>query len=321
MPANNQTSSPMTHRPLPASPDDNRIDRHGMRRRTAFAALLCAPLCLAASPAALASGTVNVLYAGSLVNLMEHGVGPAFDKTTGDTFQGFAGGSGLLANQIKGKLRHGDVFVSAAPAVNDSLMGPKNGDWVSWYVTFAQSPVVIGYNANSKFAADFKTKPWYEVLQEPGIKLGRTDPKLDPKGKLTLQLMQKAATTYKVPNLAQTVLGEDENPAQVLPEETLVGRLQSGQLDAGFFYSTETSDAKIPAVQLPADIAPKAVYTITILHDAPNAGGAQQFVAFLLGPVGQSLMKEHGMGVQQPTLSGNAAMAPAAIRSLAKTSK
>jgi len=33
----------------------------------------------------------------------------------------------------------------------------------------------------------------------------------------------------------------------VLPEETLVGRLQSGQLDAGFFYSTETSDLKIPA--------------------------------------------------------------------------
>ncbi len=70
------------------------------------------------------------------------------------------------------------------------------------------------------------------------------------------------------------MLGAPENPAQVLPEETLVGRLQSGQLDAGFFYSTETSDARIPAVTLPADIAPKAVYTVTILHDAPNPAGA-----------------------------------------------
>ena len=270
---------------------------------------------------ARAAGTVNVLYAGSLVNLMEHSVGPAFDRTTGDTFQGFAGGSNLLANQIKGKLRRGDVFISANPKVNDDLMGPKNGGWVSWYVIFAQSPLVIGYNPRSRFAADFKTKPWYEVLQEPGIHIGRTDPKLDPKGRLTVQLMQKAATFYKVPDLEQTVLGAAENPAQVLPEETLVGRLQSGQLDAGFFYSTETSDAKIPAVTLPAAIAPKAVYTITILHDAPNAGGAEQFVSFLLGPVGQSLMTEHGMGLEKPMLTGNTGMAPALVRTLTAHAK
>ena len=56
----------------------------------------------------------------------------------------------------------------------------------------------------------------------------------------------------------------------MLPEETLVGRLQSGQLDAGFFYSTETADAKIPAIPLPAGLAPKAVYTVAIVRDAPN---------------------------------------------------
>jgi molybdate/tungstate transport system substrate-binding protein len=63
--------------------------------------------------------------------------------------------------------------------VNDSLMGAANGDWVSWYITFAQSPLVIGYNATSKFAAEFKTKPWYQVLQEPGIRIGRTNPQFD----------------------------------------------------------------------------------------------------------------------------------------------
>jgi len=323
MPANRKPDSPMTQRPAWSGRD--RAGERGMGRRAALTALLGAALCLgtwcaAASPA-FASGTVNVLYAGSLVNLMEHGVGPAFEKTTGNTFQGFAGGSNLLANQIKGKLRRGDAFISANPKVNDDLMGPKNGNWVSWYVVFAQSPLVIGYNPNSKFAADFKSKPWYQVLQEPGIHIGRTDPKLDPKGRLTVQLMQKAAAYYKVPDLEQKVLGAAENPAQVLPEETLVGRLQSGQLDAGFFYSTETSDAKIPAVQLPAAMTPKAVYTITILRDAPNAKGAEQFVSFLLGPVGQSLMTEHGMGLQTPTLSGNARMAPALVRTLTAHAK
>jgi len=71
--------------------------------------------------------TVNVLYAGSLVNLMEHGIGPAFDKATGDTFQGFAGGSNGLANRIKSQLRRGEVFISANPKVNDDLTGAAKG--------------------------------------------------------------------------------------------------------------------------------------------------------------------------------------------------
>jgi molybdate/tungstate transport system substrate-binding protein len=269
----------------------------------------------------LAAGTVNVLYAGSLVNLMEHGIGPAFDKASGDEFRGYAGGSNLLANQIKGKLRQGDVFISANPAVNGSLMDEKNGDWVNWYVTFAQSPLVLGYNPTSRFAADFKSKPWYQVLTEPEIRIGRTDPKLDPKGALTVALMKRAEAYYKVPGLAQQVLGPPENPAQVLPEETLVGRLQSGQLDVGFFYSTETSDAKIPALSLPPAIAPKAVYTVTTLRDAPNAAGADQFVAFLLGPSGRDLLKEHGLTLQKMDVSGDAKAVPQDIKAIVDKAK
>lgn len=285
------------------------------------AALLAAGLSLLPAPAAFAAGKVSVLYAGSLVNLMEHGVGPAFDKASGDTFQGFAGGSSGLANQIKGKLRQGDVFVSASPKVNDNLMGAANGDWVNWYITFAQSPLVIGYNASSKFAADLKSKPWYQVLQEPGIKIGRTDPKLDPKGALTVTLMKQAETFYKSPGLSEKVIGAPDNAAQVLPEETLVGRLQSGQLDVGFFYSTETADAKIPTITLPPQIAPKAVYTVTILHNAPNADGADKFVAFLLGSDGRSVMKEHGLGVQKLTLTGDAASVPKDVQALVNQAK
>jgi molybdate/tungstate transport system substrate-binding protein len=285
------------------------------------AVLIATILPLLPLQSANAAGTVNVLYAGSLVNLMEHGVGPAFDKATGDQFQGYGGGSVGLANQIKGKLRKGDVFISANPKVNTSLMGAANGDWVSWYVSFANSPLVIGYSASSKFAADFKSKPWYQVLQEPGIKIGRTDAKLDPKGALTLTLMKQAEAFYKSPGLSQKVLGAPDNPAQVLPEETLVGRLQSGQLDAGFFYSTETSDAKIPALSLPPAITPKAVYTVTILHDAPNAAGADQFVAYLLGSDGQNLLKEHGLTLQKMAVSGDASAVPQDIKAIVDKAK
>jgi molybdate/tungstate transport system substrate-binding protein len=266
----------------------------------------------------MAAAPVNVLYAGSLVNLMERGVAPAFDKATGYRFRGYAGGSIMLANEIKGKLRRADVFISAVPKVNARLEGAANGGWVRWYVTFAQSPLVLGYNPSSKFAADFKHKPWYQVLREPGIRIGRTDPKLDPKGALTLKLMQQAQTFYKTPGLAKQVLGARENPAQVLPEETLVGRLQSGQLDVGFFYSTETAEAKIPAVALPPAITPRAVYTVTIPRRAPDPAGAGKFVAFLLSGAGSKLLSAHGLTVQKLQLSGDVKAAPRGVKALVR---
>jgi molybdate/tungstate transport system substrate-binding protein len=266
------------------------------------------------SSAAASADTANVLYAGSLVNLMEHVIGPAFDRAGGDRFQGFAGGSNALANQIKGRLRRGDVFISANPRINDDLMGAGNGDWVTWYVTFARSPLVIGYSPSSRFAAELKTKPWYEVLQQPGIRIGRTDPKLDPKGALTVRLLERAGELYKQPDLAAKVLGPPDNPGQVLPEENLVGRLQSGQIDVGFFYSTETSDLKIPAISLPPDLELGAVYTVTVLRDAASPAAAARFVEYLLGPQGRSIMHDHGLATVEPTISGNADQVPAPIR-------
>ena len=92
------------------------------------------------------------------------------------------------------------------------------------------------------------------------------------------------------------MLGAPDNPAQVRPEENLVGRLQSGQVDVGFFYSTETSDLQIPAIPLPPEVALSAVYTVTVLRDAADPAAAAKFVNFLLGAPGQAVMKQHGLG-------------------------
>jgi molybdate/tungstate transport system substrate-binding protein len=270
----------------------------------------------ASSANAADGGPVNVLYAGSLVNLMERSVGPAFEKETGLQFRGYAAGSTKIANEIKGQLRRGDVFISASPKVNNGLMGAANGNHATWYVTFAESPLLIGYNPQSRFAGEFKSKRWDQVLQQPGIRIGRTDPKLDPKGAFTVDMMKKAAEVYNEPDLVEKTLGSPENPAQVLPEETLVGRLQSGQLDAGFFYSTETSDLKIPSVQPAAELQAKATYTLTILSDAPNAAGAARFVNFLLSAQGRALLKAHGVDVIKPTVTGNMQAVPSSLQAV-----
>jgi molybdate/tungstate transport system substrate-binding protein len=241
------------------------------------------------------SGPVNVLYAGSLVNLLEKQVAPRFHKATGYTFQGFAGGSKALAAQIKGATRRGDVFISASPAVNRSLQGATGGGWVSWYATFATSPLVLGYNPDSAFAADLATKPWYEVVTEPGFHLGSTDPVTDPKGALALKALAGAAAAHDDPALTRPATTD----ANVMPEESLVGRLQAGQLDAGFFYAGEAKAAGLPTVPLTGQNL-NATYTITELKNAPDPAGAAAFIRYLLGPDGRKVMQEGGYSLVRP---------------------
>ena len=111
------------------------------------AALVLLPLqpfgALAAS-AAPSKTRVEVFYAASLEEIMNNQVAPAFDKMTGDRFVGFPGGSTELASEIRGKLEKADVFVSASPSVNASLMGHANGDWVTSYRTFGRTYLEIG---------------------------------------------------------------------------------------------------------------------------------------------------------------------------------
>src|SRR5450759_4724618 len=97
------------------------------------------------TPTAAPKSKVSVAYAGSLVNLMEKKVGPAFTQATGYPYQGEGKGSSALANEIKGKLTFPDIFISAAPAVNTTLMGEANGNYVSWSAAFIRRSFVISY--------------------------------------------------------------------------------------------------------------------------------------------------------------------------------
>lgn len=247
------------------------------------------------------SGPVDVFYAGSLVRLMTKGIGPAFQSATGYTVSGTSGDSGTLANEIKGRTQVGDVFISANPSKDQALEGTANGNWVTWYVTFATSPLVLGYNPQSKFANAIRTEPWYQAITQPGVLVGRTDPATDPKGTLTAKALNTAATTFNVPALASAA----RNTANVFPENTLVGRLQAGQLDAGFFYSVEATGAGIPYVPVSGVGTVQATYTITILANAPHPAAAVAFVEYLLGTAGRQALTEAGVKLETPpTVSG-----------------
>ncbi|SRR5579875_192911 len=287
-------------------------------------------------------GTVNVVYAGSLVNLMEHTLGPDFTKASGYGFQGKGAGSTALANQIKSRLISPDVFISASSKAYDTLEGAANGNLVNWHINFGATSIVIGYSPQSHFASQLQaaangSTPWYQVLQSPGIRIGRTDPKLDPKGVYTLYTMQLAEIYYKQPGLSQKILGDPENASQIFPEETLVARLTSGQLDAGFFYLNEAIDAHIPYITLPNQInlsqpslksyyaqasytgatgkqtGGPIIYSVTIPSTVKNEAGAVAFVQYLLGSAGQGILHNDGILPTAFTFTGDASKVPAGL--------
>jgi molybdate/tungstate transport system substrate-binding protein len=298
----------------------------------------------AAAPApAHAGAPVDVLYAGSLVALNEQTVGPAFTKTTGYGYQGEGMGSVAAANLIKARLRTPDIFESADPTVNtQDLSDAANGNYVSWYFVFGSTRLVLAYNPHSRFAADFQharqgTVPWYTVLEQPGLRLGRTDPRLDPKGYFTLMMAQLATRYYHVPNLSRRLFGAPDNAAQIFPEETLVARLAAGQLDAAILYLTEAVAQHLPYLRLPPQIdlgetayaatyatatytsqgkvhhGTPVLYTVTIPRTAHNLLGAEAFVRFIVAGKGRTLYQQGGVLPTRILVGGNARTVPPAL--------
>lgn len=276
--------------------------------------ILCAGPAGAASPA---KGTVSVLYAGSLVNLMEKDLGPAFEKATGYAYQGEGKGSIALARMIQDGLRRADVFISADPKVDELLMG-KPGGKVRWYGMVFRNEMVVAYNPDSRYAGRFKLAaagdlPFYEALQGEGLRLGRTDPKLDPKGQRTLVLFRRAEKHFRRPGLSAKILGAEENPDQVFPEEQLEARLETGQLDAGVVYRNEAEERGLPFVALPKEInlGDSIVYTITVLENAPHRDAAISFVNFFLSDAGRRILEKHGLAPVKWEFTGEP---PAGVR-------
>jgi molybdate/tungstate transport system substrate-binding protein len=275
---------------------------------------------------------------------MENGVGPSFTQATGDKYVGEAQGSMGAAQLIRGGLRTPDVFISADPAVNQLvLMGPQNRYLVKWFVVVASSQIVLAYNPNSRFAKEFQEaqagkKSWFEVLEMPGVRFGRGDPSIDPKGYRTLFLFNLAGDFYRRPELPG-LLGAPMNPAQVFPEIVLLARVESGQFDAGFFYKHEVVAHKLPYISLPPEInqgdtrladlyarqsyttpsgqhvtGSPILFTVTIPETVRERDAALAFVRFLLSS--ENLLEQFGFGRAEHRVGGDITQVPPELREL-----
>ena len=62
----------------------------------------------------------------------------------------------------------------------------------------AHTEMVIAYSSRSRLASNFEAaakgkENWWEILQQPGLRFGRTDPVTDPQGRNIIFTMMLAA--------------------------------------------------------------------------------------------------------------------------------
>lgn len=294
-----------------------------MRKALRFAHWL-GPLMMLFSMAAMAgnASVLRVAYAGSMGVVMDQDLGPAVAKAQHASYQGIGQGSKALARLLAGKQIRTDVFVAITPGPIKTL---QHAGLVDHAVPVASTRMVVIYSPHSRFAADFAAaargaKPWYAVLREPGLRLGRTDPAVDPQGANALLTLQLAARYYHQPDLLRQVAGDLQNPRQIFAESSLMSRLEAGQIDAAIGYASAAFSHHLPVIDLPAEIdlaqpamqqtwysqvgftlgngkrivAQPLVFYAAVLANAKQAVLGHAFVRFLQSGQGQAMLRERG---------------------------
>lgn len=210
-------------------------------------------------------GTASVAYAGSLELLAETELQPKFEAATGDGFQGRAGGSSTLTQEILANEINPGVFMSVGKKNIKKLWPSGRAKFV---IQLATDPLVVAYNPRSPFAPQFSAiasgrKPvsdLFTVLSSPGLHLGRTDPNADPQGVYFILMMMLAQSTLHLKfDPATTALGVTKStpfglPAQMVDEDSLITDLQAGDFDATSAYITQAIQYHLHYIKLPASL-------------------------------------------------------------------
>ena len=228
-----------------------------------------------------------------------------------------------------------DVLGVADYSLIPSLMfGTGAKRFATRYLGFVANQIGFAYTAKSKGAAQLTSTNWYKVLAEPGVHIGRSNPAADPSGYQLLEMLKLAEAYYHDPSISADVLKNSPDSSVAETETSLLAALQTGQIDYLAIYRSDALEGHFRFINLPAAISlsdpalaktyatvtvegatglvkgKPIIYGLTIPTNAPNPSLARQFVAFVLGPKGQSIMSANGFKVLSPALASSTARCP-----------
>ncbi|HTX90787.1 MAG TPA: molybdate ABC transporter substrate-binding protein [Anaerolineales bacterium] len=229
--------------------------------------------------------TLTVFAAASLTGAFQE-IGKDFEAANpGVTVALNFAGSQALRTQIEQGAAV-DVFASADHKNMDTLVSENLVP--SGYQDFATNLLVVilppGNPANLQALRD---------LAKPGLKLVLADASV-PAGNYSRQILDNMSKDPAFgADFGKKVL------ANVVSNETdvksVVSKVDLGEADAGIVYVTDASAAPdLKTIPIPANFNVIAKYPLAALVKAPNADLAAAFVAYVLSPDGQAVLKKWG---------------------------
>lgn len=298
-----------------------------------------------AQPAGKITGDLVIFHAGSLsVPLKE--VADEFKKANpGVNIMMEASGSVASARKITDLGKPCDILVSADFSLISTMLIPKYADW---NIGFAGNELCVAYTEKSKYSESINAKNWMNILRQPDVIFGRSDPNADPCGYRTLMMLQLAENYYKKPGLYKQFAGKD-NAYMRSKETDLLALLETGSVDYIFTYRSIALQHNLRYLLLPDQINLKnpafanqyavakvdihgqepgkkititgepIIYGFTILRDAPNRAAALAFAEYLLDKEkGMKIMAGNGQPPIVPMKVDNDETVPAQLKPFLK---
>jgi molybdate/tungstate transport system substrate-binding protein len=289
--------------------------RELLRRTSSLAAAAAIPRHLFAQ----SLPALDVASAGSFRAMLDGPLKTAAAQTLQLDLRSHSQGADTVAHSLIDGTLHADLFIPITASPLQTVIQAGKAETAT---PIARTELVLLYSPKSRFAAQFELAAqgkadWWKILQQPGLRIARSNPAADPSGRAIIFALMLAAKKYNQPNLVANVLGPIVNPAQILTTGNNQALLQSGELDAMCVYKTGPSETGQPYITLPSDINlsrqnvrsehPGLSFTIdgktfypeplvfyaAILTNAANPKGAAAFLAWLTSEEAQHILQSH----------------------------
>jgi molybdate/tungstate transport system substrate-binding protein len=264
---------------------------------------------------------LSVFHAGSLSVPMKN-LAAAFEKENpGVIVRLEAAGSLTCVRKVTELKQFCDVLALADFNLIDEWLIPGYADW---NILFATNELCIVYTDKSTKANLINSGNWYQLLMDPGIRYGRSDPNSDPCGYRTVMALKLAGKLYPGGMDWQRLL--DKDTRFIRGKETdLNALLESRTIDYMFNYrsvavqhdfkylvlpdSINLSDPQLESWYSTAEVEVRGtspgtvitqkgspiVYGMTVLKKAANPDLAEKFIRFVLNPEkGRVIIRQSG---------------------------
>ena len=235
------------------------------------------PAAAAGSSSAGQTGTITVFAAASLKETFTE-LGKQFEAAhPGDTVKFSFGASSALATQINSGAP-ADVFASASPKNMNQVVTAGNA---SNPQDFAKNVMEVAVPPSNPAKVTSVND-----LAKSSVKTALCQPQV-PCGVVAAEVFKNAKITVK--------------PVTLQPDvKSVLTQVELGNVDAGVVYVTDVqaAGAKVKGVTIPADVNASTLYPIAALSHSQEEAIAQAFVAYVLSPTGEQVLK--AAGFEQP---------------------